>query len=79
VQREAVREVLDLLTADQRAVLLLRVLDKFSVAETAAIIGKSEGAVKVLQNRAIKTLRRHLAPGGDGASVVPRSSSGTVS
>ena len=42
--------------------LLLRVLDQFSVAETAAIIGKSEGAVKVLQNRALNTLRRRLAP-----------------
>ncbi len=61
-QREAVREVLDLLTPDQRSVLLLRVLDQFSVAETAAIIGKSEGAVKVLQNRALNTLRRRLEP-----------------
>jgi DNA-directed RNA polymerase specialized sigma24 family protein len=30
------------------------------VEETATIIGKSAGAVKVLQNRAIKALRRHL-------------------
>lgn len=60
MQREAIRAVLDHLTPDQRSVLLLRVLDQFSIAETAVIIGKSEGAVKVLQNRAIKTLRRHL-------------------
>ena len=71
-QREAVREVLDLLTPDQRSVLLLRVLDQFSVAETAAIIGKSEGAVKVLQNRALNTLRRRLAPRADtGAAPRP--------
>jgi len=63
-QREAVRAVLDLLTADQRSVLLLRVLDQFSVAETAAIMGKSEGAVKVMQNRALTTLRRLLDPVG---------------
>jgi len=79
VQREAVREVLDLLTPDQRSVLLLRVLDQFSVAETAAIIGKSEGAVKVLQNRALKTLRRYLDPGGNRASAGRRGSSGTAS
>lgn len=67
-QREAVQEVLDLLTPDQRSVLLLRVLDQFSVAETAAIIGKSEGAVKVLQNRALKTLRRRLESKSGSAS-----------
>jgi len=67
-----VREVLDLLTPDQRSVLLLRVLDQFSVAETAAIIGKSEGAVKVLQNRALNTLRRRLAVrAGSGAAPRP--------
>jgi len=40
------------------------VLDQFSVAETAAIMGKSEGAVKVMQNRALTTLRRLLDPVG---------------
>jgi len=79
VQREAVREVLDLLTPDQRSVLLLRVLDQFSVAETAVIMGKSEGAVKVLQNRALKTLRRRLDPGGNRVSVARRPSSGSAS
>jgi RNA polymerase sigma-70 factor (ECF subfamily) len=71
LQREAVREVLDSLTADQRSVLLLRVLDRFSVAETAAIVGKSEGAVKVLQNRALNALRKrlgHKVGGGSAAS-----------
>jgi RNA polymerase sigma-70 factor (ECF subfamily) len=72
-QREAVREVLGLLTPDQRSVLLLRVLDQFSVAETAAIIGKSEGAVKLLQNRALNTLRRRLDPGtGRGPAAPPK-------
>jgi RNA polymerase sigma-70 factor (ECF subfamily) len=60
IQREVVRDVLSTLTPDQRSVLLLRVLDKFSVAETAAIVGKSEGAVKVLQHRALNSLRRRL-------------------
>jgi RNA polymerase sigma-70 factor (ECF subfamily) len=59
-QRDSVLEVLTALTPDQRAVIVLRVLDQFSVEETATIIGKSAGAVKVLQNRAIKALRRHL-------------------
>lgn len=78
-QRDAVREVLDLLTPDQRSVMLLRVLEQFSVAEVAAIIGKSEGAVKVLQNRAIKTLRRHLDPSGSRAGPGRPTLSGTTS
>ena len=78
-QREAVREVLDLLTPDQRSVILLRVLDQFSIAEVAAIIGKSEGAVKVLQNRAIKTLRRRLDPTGNRAGAGRPTLSGTTS
>jgi RNA polymerase sigma-70 factor (ECF subfamily) len=59
-QREWVLEVLATLTPDQRAVVTLRLLDQFSVEETAQIIGKSPGAVKVLQNRAVKALRRTL-------------------
>jgi RNA polymerase sigma factor (sigma-70 family) len=46
------------LTRDQRDVVTLRVVGGFSVAETAKILGKSEGAVKVLQHRAIETLRQ---------------------
>jgi RNA polymerase sigma-70 factor (ECF subfamily) len=59
-QRDAILDVLSILTPDQRAVIVLRVLDQFSVEETARIIGKSAGAVKVLQNRAITSLRRTL-------------------
>ncbi len=46
------------LTDDQREVLMLRIVGDFSVADTARIVGKSEGAVKVTQHRAIETLRR---------------------
>lgn len=49
------------LTADQRAVLLLRVVADLSVEETAAALGKAPGAVRVLQHRAIAALRRSLA------------------
>jgi RNA polymerase sigma-70 factor (ECF subfamily) len=49
------------LTADQRAVLLLRVVADLSVDEAAAALGKTPGAVRVLQHRAIAALRRALA------------------
>lgn len=48
------------LTDDQRHVLILRFLEDFSIRETAAIMGKKEGHVKVIQNRAISALRAAL-------------------
>ena len=48
------------LTVDQRHVIVLRFLEGFSVHETAAIIGKEESNIKVIQNRAITALRRAL-------------------
>lgn len=60
LEREAVRALLDRLTADQRDVVVLRVLQQFSLAETARIMGKADGAVKLLQHRALLRLRRYL-------------------
>jgi RNA polymerase sigma-70 factor, ECF subfamily len=45
------------LTDDQRHVITLRFLEEFSLRETAAILGKEVGHVKVIQNRAIAKLR----------------------
>lgn len=60
LQRAAVEEILATLSPDQRAVLMLRYVHQFSSEETAAIIGKPEGTVRVLQHRALQTLRRTL-------------------
>jgi RNA polymerase sigma-70 factor, ECF subfamily len=54
------------LTADQRAVLLLRVLADLSVHEVASILGKRPGAVKALQRRGLASLARVLQ--GQGVS-----------
>jgi RNA polymerase sigma-70 factor (ECF subfamily) len=48
------------LTRDQRHVIVLRFLEGFSLLETASIIGKEVSHVKVIQNRAIATLRKVL-------------------
>ena len=56
-----VRELLDVLSPDQRAVVLLRVVADLPVEEVARILGKREGAVKALQHRAMASLRRHLS------------------
>jgi RNA polymerase sigma-70 factor (ECF subfamily) len=44
----------------QRDVLLLRVVAGLDVAEVAELLGRSEGAVKQLQHRALTTLRQRL-------------------
>jgi RNA polymerase sigma-70 factor (ECF subfamily) len=47
---------LDTLTADQRAVVLLRDVADLSVADTAAVLGKKAGAVKTTHRRALAAL-----------------------
>lgn len=48
------------LTEEQRQVVLLKFVERRSNAETGAILGKTEGAVKALQHRALAALRRAL-------------------
>ena len=48
------------LTDDQRHVIILRFFEGFSHKETAAIIGKTVGNVKVIQSRALASLRAAL-------------------
>jgi RNA polymerase sigma-70 factor (ECF subfamily) len=54
------RAITNDLTDDQRHVIILRFLEGFSLKETAAIMGKTVGNVKVIQNRAITALRKAL-------------------
>jgi RNA polymerase sigma-70 factor, ECF subfamily len=46
------------LTEDQRHVILLRFVEGFSLKETAAITRKKVNNIKVIQNRAIASLRK---------------------
>jgi RNA polymerase sigma-70 factor (ECF subfamily) len=48
------------LTDEQREVVILRFIEEYNVAETAAVMGKNEGAVKSLTRRALAALRRVL-------------------
>ena len=58
-----VHAALEALTADQRDVVLLRVLGDLSIAEVAQVLGRREGSVKMLQSRAMATLRRTFPDG----------------
>lgn len=51
------RSVVDSLPADQRDVLLMRVLGDLTVEQTAQSLGKTAGAVKQLQRRALLAAR----------------------
>ena len=53
-------ELFDRLSADQRQVLALKFLLGFGNTEAAGILGKSEGAVKSLQHRALASLEKQL-------------------
>jgi len=57
---EHVVQKLQFLNEQQRQVIVLRFLEGYSVAETAGIMQKSEGAIKALQHRSLNSLRRHL-------------------
>jgi RNA polymerase sigma factor (sigma-70 family) len=54
--------MLDILTPEQRTVLLLRVVADLSLTEVAAMLGKKEAAVKMLQRRALLKLTREISP-----------------
>lgn len=55
-----IHAALNALTADQAQVILLRFGEELSHQEVAEMMGKSEGAIKLLQHRAIHALRRLL-------------------
>ncbi|MDB1087881.1 sigma-70 family RNA polymerase sigma factor [Streptomyces sp. ACA25] len=56
----ALLEAVGRLNPQQRECVSLRFLQGFSVAETAQVMGKNEGAIKTLQYRAVRTLARLL-------------------
>lgn len=58
LDRENLRAALSRLTEEQAQVITLRFLEDLSIAETATIMEKTEGAIKALQYRAVLALRR---------------------
>jgi RNA polymerase sigma-70 factor (ECF subfamily) len=60
---EALLAALTELPAEQRDCLIMRFLQGMSIAETAAVLGRSDGAVKQLQLRGVRNLAK-LVPEG---------------
>ena len=56
--RQTLWEALSQLGKEQQQVVLYRFAERLSVRDIAIVMGKTEGAVKALQHRALESLRR---------------------
>jgi len=58
--RQEIRQSINKLPGDQQQVILMRFIEDFSYAEIAAVLGKSEGAIRVILHRGLKQLKTIL-------------------
>jgi RNA polymerase sigma-70 factor, ECF subfamily len=61
IGRKSMLALIEELSPEQQQVLTLKFVFSFSNGEVAAILGKSEGAIKSLQHRALASLQKQLA------------------
>jgi RNA polymerase sigma-70 factor, ECF subfamily len=60
IGRKSMLELIANLSAEQQQVLTLKFVFNFSNGDAATILGKTEGAIKSLQHRALASLQRQL-------------------
>ena len=58
-----VHDAIRQLKGEQAEVLYLRFIQHLNVAETASVMGKTDGAIKALQYRALKSLAKLMPEG----------------
>jgi RNA polymerase sigma-70 factor, ECF subfamily len=63
IGRRSMLELIEDLSREQQQVLTLKFVFNFSNGEAATILGKTEGAIKSLQHRALASLQRQLSQG----------------
>jgi RNA polymerase sigma-70 factor, ECF subfamily len=61
IGRQSMMELIETLSPEQRQVLTLKFVFNFPNAEVATILGKTEGAIKSLQHRALASLQKQVA------------------
>ncbi|HEY7702066.1 MAG TPA: sigma-70 family RNA polymerase sigma factor [Candidatus Limnocylindrales bacterium] len=69
VEREAATtawRAVDRLTGDRRRAVILRFVHEMSTAEIAAVLERSEGAVRVLIHRGLRSVAKELRGRGEG-------------
>jgi RNA polymerase sigma-70 factor (ECF subfamily) len=59
-----VREVLELLNAEEREIITLRIIKGYSISYVSDKLGRPEGTIKSIQFRALQKLRKGLEKGG---------------
>ncbi|MBN1666246.1 MAG: sigma-70 family RNA polymerase sigma factor [Anaerolineales bacterium] len=59
-QSQRLLQAMQALKPDYRSVLILRFINQLSPAEAARVMERSQGALRVLQHRALKALREEL-------------------
>lgn len=72
-EASAAWQAIDRLPADRRRAIILRFVDDMSTSEIASVLGRSEGAVRVLLHRALRAVGRELGVGQKTASDVAKS------
>ena len=60
IGRKSMLELIEELSPEQQQVLTLKFVFNFANAEVATILGKTEGAIKSLQHRALVSLQKQL-------------------
>ncbi len=60
IGRQSLLEMIEDLSPEQQQVLTLKFVFNFSNGEAATIVGKTEGAIKSLQHRALVSLQKQL-------------------
>jgi len=58
--QQYMRKAINQLQGDQQQVILMRFIEEFSYPEIAAALGKSEGAIRVIQHRGLAKLKTIL-------------------
>jgi len=60
IGRQSLLELIETLSEEQQQVLTLKFVFNFANGEVATILGKTEGAIKSLQHRALVSLQRQI-------------------
>jgi RNA polymerase sigma-70 factor (ECF subfamily) len=61
IGRQSMLDLIENLSADQQQVLTLKFVFNFPNADVATILGKTEGAIKSLQHRALVSLQKQIS------------------